>query len=459
MKRERIYRLAYVVADSVAASAAYLLFNCLRYTIEDTGHYWGELADYLFNAKATNIGVLLWLYWLALIWLTGYYNRPLNKGRIDDIITTAGTVLVGGTIQYLLLVTNDIVHDPSLLLPLYGTLVLCYFVCFYAARSVITTHCRLMRDDVRFHPRALIIGIPQEIERLRLKEREMRFRTCGTVELREDLAALEQEVAAMVRSEAPNVLFVASGHRYGTLPIRLLYSLYRYDAPVYVTLESLALSPLSYAPKSSLAEPLVDVMATRMSEMEKNIKWLCDKVLSLVSLVLLVPLFVAIGIAVRRSSSGKIFYTQERIGRKGKPFRIIKFRTMFDGSEADGPQLSSDHDERITPIGRFLRRYRLDELPQFYNVLKGDMSLVGPRPERAYYIDKLLDKAPYCYLLHNVRPGITSWGMVRYGYASNTEQMLDRLQYDWLYYQNMSLRLDLEIMLYTIGVLFKGKGK
>ena len=143
----------------------------------------------------------------------------------------------------------------------------------------------------------------------------------------------------------------------------------------------------------------------------------------------------------------------------GKPFRIIKFRSMVADAERNGPQLSSASDPRITSIGRFLRRTRMDELPQFWNVLKGDMSLVGPRPERQHFIDEILKVAPHYRHLHKVRPGITSWGQVKFGYAENVEQMLRRLKYDILYIENMSLAVDLKILAYTALIVLKGDGK
>ena len=196
-----------------------------------------------------------------------------------------------------------------------------------------------------------------------------------------------------------------------------------------------------------------------MSEMEQNVKWLFDRLVSLMSLIVLSPLFAILSILVKSSSEGPVFYRQERIGRGGKPFGIYKFRTMYVNAEADGPQLSHEGDSRITPLGIKLRKYRLDELPQFYNVLRGDMSIVGPRPERAYYIKQILERAPYYYLLHQLRPGITSWGMVRYGYASTVDEMIERLYYDWLYYEHMSIKLDLAVLLCTMGTIIKGKGK
>jgi lipopolysaccharide/colanic/teichoic acid biosynthesis glycosyltransferase len=165
-----------------------------------------------------------------------------------------------------------------------------------------------------------------------------------------------------------------------------------------------------------------------------------------------------IALAVKREKSGSVIYSQERIGYHKHPFKIYKFRTMRADAEADGPSLSSDKDSRVTRVGRFLRKYRLDELPQFFNVLRGDMSLVGPRPEREYYIRQIVAKAPYYNLVHQVRPGITSWGMVKYGYATTVDQMIERLQYDLLYLDNISLQVDLKILFHTVNTVLTGKG-
>ena len=204
---------------------------------------------------------------------------------------------------------------------------------------------------------------------------------------------------------------------------------------------------------------LINVNSEVMPVWQRTFKRLIDIFSSIISLIILTPLFIVLAILVRLSSPGPIFFTQERIGKNGVPFKIIKFRTMYVNSEKNGPQLSSSSDPRITRIGRFMRKSRLDEFPQFYNVLIGDMSLVGPRPERQFYIDKIVDVEPQFLELTKVRPGITSWGQVKYGYAENVEQMLDRMKYDLLYLKNRSLSLDFKIMLYTVLIIFKGTGK
>lgn len=204
---------------------------------------------------------------------------------------------------------------------------------------------------------------------------------------------------------------------------------------------------------------LIEVNAEVMPVWQRTVKRLIDICASLVALALLIPVFIVLSILVKLSSPGPILFFQERIGKNGIPFNIIKFRTMYVNAEKTGPQLSSSSDPRITKIGRFMRKSRLDEFPQFFNVLIGDMSLVGPRPERQFYIDKIVEIEPQFLELTKVRPGITSWGQVKYGYAENVEQMLDRMKYDLLYLRNRTLSLDFKIMLYTIAIIFKGTGK
>ncbi len=205
--------------------------------------------------------------------------------------------------------------------------------------------------------------------------------------------------------------------------------------------------------------PLITINPRPMEEWQYSVKRLFDILLSLLAMILLSPLFLVTAIIVKCSSPGPIFYAQERIGYRGKPFKMHKFRSMYVDAEAAGPALSKDDDPRITPFGRIMRKIRLDEIPQFYNVLKGTMSLVGPRPERQYFIDQIVERAPEYLLLQKVKPGITSWGQVKYGYAENVDEMVERLRYDLLYLENMSIATDIKILLYTVLIIIQGRGK
>jgi exopolysaccharide biosynthesis polyprenyl glycosylphosphotransferase len=205
--------------------------------------------------------------------------------------------------------------------------------------------------------------------------------------------------------------------------------------------------------------PLIQIPRELLPPWQRVLKRIMDVGISLLVLLVLSPLFIIIAILIKLTSKGPIIYSQERIGRYGKPFIMHKFRSMYIDAERHGPALSSKNDPRITPLGRFLRKYRIDELPQFYNVLIGNMSIVGPRPERKYYIDQIVQKAPYYRLLLRIKPGITSWGQVKYGYAENVDQMIERLQYDILYLENMSIAMDIKIMIYTVLIILQGRGK
>jgi exopolysaccharide biosynthesis polyprenyl glycosylphosphotransferase len=204
---------------------------------------------------------------------------------------------------------------------------------------------------------------------------------------------------------------------------------------------------------------LIEITSDPMPYWQKTIKRVLDVVLSFSAVILLIPFYIFSAIAVKLSSPGPILFLQDRVGLNGRQFKIIKFRTMYVNSEVAGPQLSSSNDPRITKIGRFMRKTRLDEFPQFLNVLLGDMSLVGPRPERQFYIDQIVKIEPQDLHLNRVRPGITSWGQVKYGYAENVEQMLQRMKFDLIYLKNRSLALDIKIMFYTIIIVVKAKGK
>ena len=199
-------------------------------------------------------------------------------------------------------------------------------------------------------------------------------------------------------------------------------------------------------------------MNSGSTNLQSIVKTAIDYFLSIFSIILLLPVIIILALLIKLSGKGPVIYSQKRTGKNGKPFTIFKFRSLHPGSE-EGIQLLSDkNDKRITSVGRLMRKHKLDEIPNFINVLRGEMSLVGPRPEQQYYVDLIIPKAPDYKLLQSIKPGITSWGQVKYGYASTVEEMIKRLEYDLYYYENRSLWFDLKIVFFTLGIIIKGKG-
>jgi len=238
----------------------------------------------------------------------------------------------------------------------------------------------------------------------------------------------------------------------------IINSLYKYNIEIQFTPRLYEILTGSAKISKLGIIPLVSITTPSISDFESVIKRSFDIVISLFSLIILSPMLFYFMIKIKMDSKGPIFYRQERIGRLGKTFKIWKFRTMHEGSENGTPQLSSVDDNRITKVGKVMRKYRLDEIPQFWNILKGEMSLVGPRPERRFYINQIIEQAPYYCLLYKIRPGLTSWGPIKIGYSDTIEKMIERLNYDIIYLDNMSIFTDLQILIYTFEIIIKGKG-
>lgn len=465
MKKNRQAEL-YILSDFLSASVAWFLFNVLRFEVFAVYEGASSLGSYLSYTWVRAGLIIIPFFWLVLNYFSGYYNKPYGKSRLTEFFATFVTALLGTVIVFFTIMLNDIPRVTKIYYELFFGLFGLQFVLTYIPRLLITQNGLKKIESREWAMNVLMIGAGNKAVQMAQDLYRLGYNIYGFV--REDgktpvsadagqvLGTVDDIPSLMEKNEVDEIVLAAETNENKVL-LSILYSLYRYKRPVKVMADRLnMLSKIRI--KTIRGIPLIDVTDNNFSAVEKNIKLFLDKMVSAVSLLLLSPLFLYIAWRVKRDSPGPVFFRQERIGYLGKPFRMYKFRTMYVDAEASGPLLATEDDLRITPFGRVMRKFRLDELPQFWNVLKGDMSLVGPRPERKFFIDEIVKTAPYYYLLHNVRPGITSLGMVKYGYAGDVEKMIERLEYDILYYENMSLALDLTILVYTVKTVITGKG-
>lgn len=454
-------RLIYMASDFMAAAVAWAVLNVVRFH-EVARYEFATLADFLGYRQVIEVQLLVPFFWLALYFLSGYYNRPFGKSRIEEAFTTFVSVGLGCVVIFFVVILNDLPQSFDVYYTIFFTFCALQFVLTYLGRNLITNHALRMVRRGRWVTDVLVIGTGRHATEAQRDLERLGYRVEGFVGepsaegVQETLGGVDDLPTLMAPRPAHELALVVEPGRDAEA-VSLLYSLYHYKCPVKIW--AAKNSPLGRVGARTIhGIPLINATDNNFSEAGKNIKWLADKIVSAVALLLLSPVYAYLALGVKRSSPGPVLFRQERIGRGGRPFTIYKFRTMYIGADRRGHLLTQYADDRVTPFGRFLRKYRLDELPQFWNVLIGDMSLVGPRPEQRYYIDRIVRTAPYFYLLHNVRPGITSWGMVKYGYADTVEKMIERLDYDILYYENMSLTLDLTILIYTVKTVVTGKG-
>lgn len=468
----RFQYLKLVAADFLAALLAWFCFFLLRKYLLD------ELTGYQFTEgvlfELTGSAVFIAIFWTTLYALLGEYRDIYRKSRLAEIIRLARVSVLGAVVIFFALLLDD--QGVSNYKAYYKTFT-AYFIVHFIITAILRTIAvssvqRLIRGGRIFFPTLLVGSNSLALETFRELQRTGRhlgLRLVGFAPVGEtidpELAAtlaeqssyrdlpalvqtlkLEQVIIAIEPSEhrlIQDILTLLDG-----IPVRIsiLPDLYQ------MLLGSVKVNHL-------FGTPLIEIKQDLLPVWQVMVKRLIDVGGSALFLVLAWPVYAFTAIMVKLSSPGPVFYRQERIGRQGEPFRIIKFRSMFVDAEKMGPALSSDHDPRITRWGRFMRKVRLDELPQFWNVLKGDMSIVGPRPERQFFIDKIVKIAPHYRHLHRVRPGLTSLGQVKYGYAETVEQMVERLKFDILYIENMSLAMDFRVLLYTLKIIVEGRGK
>jgi len=457
--------LKYILSDILTATIVWFLLNILRYYEIAQYEAFTSIGSFLKFGQVIKVQIIVPLFWIILYYFSGYYNQVFGKSRISELFTTFISVSIGVVLIFFIVVLNDLPKSFEIYYTIFFAYYFLQFFCTYICRYLITSHAlrRIQRHE--WAQNVLIIGTGKTSEKAHTDISNLGYRVAGFIQTgdlpvnipSDKLLGTLNDLTELIAKYKIDKLIVVPESENEENTVQTLYSLYHYKRPIKVWIKKNA-SLFRTEVKTIHGFPLIDVTSNNFSEAGKNIKYASDKIISLFALIFLSPLYAYIAIGVKLDSKGSVFFKQERIGYMGRPFTIYKFRTMYVNSVEQEPLLTNKNDKRVTRFGRFLRKYRLDEIPQFWNVLKGDMSIVGPRPEQRYYIDQIVKKAPYYYLLHNVRPGITSWGMVKYGYAETVDKMIERLNYDIMYYENMSLTLDLTILIYTIKIVFTGKG-
>ncbi len=423
MTLRRKQQLWYILADFISSELVWLCFLMFRWTVYEgrmkmlddvlvpAFDFWPPLVVYPF--------VCLLVYYLS-----GYYLRPFQKPLWREFLRTLISAVIISLFFFFVIIIDDKVDTYNRYLVSLWALFTFQFVLSYIPRLTITLLTR--RRGV------------------------IRTQTVHSMAEAEQLQPGEQDevIIDLPKNYSDRELYALIARIY---PLSCAISVV---PRIHDMLTGAA--RISHLDRPSL----IRITDHHMSDAELCIKRTFDIISSLAGLLLLSPLLALIALQVKLSSKGPVFYTQERIGQYGLPFRIYKFRTMIDHAEADGiPTLTHDNDPRITGVGRWLRKYRLDELPQLWNILRGEMSIVGPRPERPYFVEQIMAEAPYYCLLYKVRPGLTSWGPIRVGYTDTMEKMIERLNCDVVYVENMSLLLDLKIIFFTTSVILHGKGK
>lgn len=463
--------IKYLVLDFLAAMVAWGAFFIFRKCYVD-GIFNSYYLRYVWSDHKLYIGVIVIpLFWLMLHGLIGLYRNVYRKSRLREFLQVMTTSVFGVLILFFTLLLDDEVLEYRNYYQYVSVLFVLHFGLTAIFRFVLSSRVAYQIKSRKIGFPTILVGSGQRAQKIydelisakkseghffegyvningeetsidglkKLGSKNNLIEIIKELKIKEVLIAIEENQ----KTEIAEILSILDGEN---IVIKVIPNLYQHLA---------GMVKMGNVFGAVLIEIKIDVLPP----WQKFVKRLFDILTSVFILVLGFPFYLLIGLLVKFSSEGPMFFSQERIGLGGKPFNIFKYRSMRIDAEAEGPQLSKENDPRITALGKLLRKTRIDEFPQFWNVLKGDMSLVGPRPERQFFINQITEKAPHYRRLHRIKPGITSWGQVKYGYAENVDEMLERLQYDLLYLENISIVLDLKILIYTVLIMFQARGK